>query len=367
LHTLLRVCIRYEFSMKITTGQIATIVEGTIDGDPDIIIHGPSPIEEGKPGTVSFLSNPKYEQFLYSTNASAVLVHEDFSPSMKINPSLIRVKDVGASITKLFEHFSTPTFTPHSISKEAFIHEDTSLSPDISIGMYSVIESGVEIGKGTVIHSQVFVGKDVKIGKNVILYPGVKIYHNCTIGDNTILHSNVVVGSDGFGFRITEAGQYEKIPHLGRVIIESDVEIGSNATVDRGTIGDTIIRKGVKLDNLVQIAHNAEVGENTVMAAQSGVAGSSKVGKNCVIGGQVGIIGHLKIADGTMIQGQSGVTRNVRKENTKLYGTPALSYQGYLKSYAHFKNLPDLAEQLRSLQKEIEILKKQNSDTNPEK
>jgi UDP-3-O-[3-hydroxymyristoyl] glucosamine N-acyltransferase len=352
--------------MKITTGEIATILEGTVDGDPDVMIHGPSPLEEGRPGTVSFLSNPKYEQFLYSTNASAVLVHEDFSPVMKINPSLIRVKDVGISIAKLFEHFSTREEKAHHISKDAYIDEESIISPNISIGMFSVVSKGAEIGSGTVINTQVYVGENVKIGKNVILYPGVKIYKDCIIGDNCIFHSNVVIGSDGFGFRKDDSGNYEKIPHLGKVIIESNVEIGSNSTVDRGTIGDTIIKKGVKLDNLVQIAHNAEIGENTVMAAQSGVAGSSKVGKNCVIGGQVGIIGHLKIANGTMIQGQSGVTRNIKEENTKLYGTPAISYQKYLKSYAHFRTLPDIAKQLIELQKEVDELKKNKYPKSPD-
>ncbi len=352
--------------MKITTGQIATIVEGTVDGDPDVMIHGPSPIEKGKPGTVSFLSNPKYEQFLYSTNASAVLVHEDFSPAMKINPSLIRVKDVGVSIAKLFEHFSTKKEIPHSISELSYIDKESKLDDNISIGMYSVVSKNVSIGTGSVIHSQVFIGEDVVIGKNVVLHSGVKIYRDCIIGDNCIFHSNVVIGSDGFGFVKNDKGVYEKIPHLGKVIIESDVEIGSNSTVDRGTIGDTLIEKGVKLDNLVQVAHNAEIGENTVMASQAGIAGSSKVGKNCVIGGQVGIIGHLTIADGTMIQGQSGVTRSVHKENSKLYGTPALSYQGYLKSYANFKNLPAMANQLRELQKELDLLKVK-INKNPEK
>ncbi len=351
--------------MKITTGEIATIVEGTVDGDPDVMIHGPSPIEKGKPGTVSFLSNPKYEQFLYSTNASAVLVHEDFSPLMKINPSLIRVKDVGQSIAKLFDHFSTKEVKAHHISEDAFIHEDSVIDPHISVGTYSVISKGAEIGEGTVIHSQVFIGENVKIGKNAVLFPGVKIYHDCVIGDNCILHSNVVIGSDGFGFSKDPYGNYEKIPHLGKVIVEDEVEIGSNSTVDRGTIGDTIIKKGVKLDNLVQIAHNVEIGENTVMAAQSGIAGSTKIGKNCVIGGQVGIIGHIKIADGTMIQGQSGVTKTVKEEKTKLYGSPAISYQNYLKSYAQFRSLPDIAKQIVELQKEIEKLKKNIDPQNP--
>jgi len=353
--------------MKITTGQIAAIVEGTIDGDPDVVIHGPSPIEEGRPGTVSFLSNPKYEQFLYSTNASAVLVHEDFSPMMRINPSLIRVKDVGASIAKLFEHFSTQKVSAHTISEHAMIHEGALTSQNISVGTYSIISDGAAIGAGTVIHDQVFIGEDVTVGKNVTIYPGVKIFRGCEIGDNCIIHGNAIVGSDGFGFTKGKDGSYEKIPHLGKVIIESDVEIGANTTIDRGTIGDTIIRKGVKLDNLVQIAHNVEVGEHTVMAAQSGIAGSSKVGKHCVIGGQVGIIGHLKIADGTMIQGQSGVTRNVKQENTKLYGTPALSYTNYLKSYAHFKDLAGIVDQVRTLKNEIASLKAESQKTNPEK
>ncbi|MEE9440127.1 MAG: UDP-3-O-(3-hydroxymyristoyl)glucosamine N-acyltransferase [Saprospiraceae bacterium] len=347
--------------MKITTGEIADILEGTVDGDPYVVIHGPSPIEEGIPGTVSFLSNPKYEQFLYSTNASAVLVHEDFSPVMKINPSLIRVKDVGASITKLFEHFSTKKITEHYIAHESSIHQDAMISSNITLGMYSVVSKGATVQSGTVIHSQVFIGEDVKIGKNVILYPGVKIYAGCEIGDNCILHSNVVIGCDGFGYSKDTEGKYEKIVHLGKVIIEENVEIGSNSVVDRGTIGNTVIKKGVKLDNLIQIAHNVELGENTVIAAQSGVAGSSKVGKDCVIGGQVGIIGHLKIADGVMIQGQSGVTSNIKKENSKLYGTPAINYSSYLKSYAHFKTLPDIAKQIQELRKEIEQLKRDNS------
>ena len=351
--------------MKITTGEIATIVEGTVEGDPDVMIHGPSPIDEGKPGTVSFLSNPKYEQFLYSTNASAVLVHEDFSPLMKINPSLIRVKDVGLSIAKLFEHFSTPKVQTHHISSDAYVDEGAIIAPNISVGMYSILSKGVEVGTGSIIHSHVYLGENVKIGKNVTLFPGVKIYHDCTIEDNCIIHSNVVIGSDGFGFRKDEVGNYEKIPHLGKVVIEANVEIGSNSTIDRGTIGDTVIRKGVKIDNLVQIAHNVEIGDNTVIAAQTGIAGSAKIGKNCVIGGQVGIIGHVKIADGTMIQGQSGVNRNITEENSKLYGTPALSYQNYLKSYAHFRALPDLAKEITALKKEIENIKN-NNPQNPE-
>lgn len=345
--------------MIFTAGEIATIVEGTVDGNPDIEIHGPSRIEEGVPGTITFLSNPKYEQFVYHTDASVVLVHEDFSPVMKIKPSLIRVKDVYASLAKLFEHFGAQAEVNHHISSDAHIANSAVLDGEVTVGKFAIVSEKAEIGAGTIIHSQVFVGENTKIGKNCILFPGVKIYHNVVIGDNCIIHSNAVLGSDGFGFSKGEDGRYSKIPHLGKVILENNVEIGSNTTIDRGSIGDTIIKEGVKLDNLIQIAHNVQVGENTVIAAQSGIAGSAKVGDNCVIGGQVGIVGHIKIADGTMIQGQSGVSKTVKETGTKLHGTPALEYTRYLKSYAQFRQLPEIAKVVADLQKQIEELKKQ--------
>ena len=353
--------------MKITTGEIANIVKGTVDGDPDVVIHGPSPIENGLPGTVSFLSNPKYEQFLYKSNASAVLVHEDFSPQMKINPSLIRVKDVAQSIAVLFTHFSRPKSIEHHISELAFIDNSANIENPARISEFSRIGKKSKVGKGTEICSQVFIGENVKIGKDCIFYPGVKIYDNCVIGDRAIIHANTVIGTDGFGFNKDNEGNYKKIPHLGKVVIEDDVEIGSNCVIDRGTLGDTIIKSGVKLDNLIQIAHNVELGENTVMAAQSGVAGSAKIGQNCIVGGQVGIVGHIQVANGTMIQGQSGVNRTIKEENSKLYGSPAISYTNYLRSYAKFKNLPEMAQELSNLQKELATLKELLNKTTPEK
>lgn len=348
--------------MKISAGEIANLVEGTVDGDPDVIIHGPSRIEEGQPGTISFLSNPKYEQHLYNTNASVVLVHEDFSPVMKINPSLIRVKDVTASVAKLFEHFNNRRRPAHFISTESFIDNSAILADHVTIDKFAIVEAGVNIGIGTVIHPQVYVGKDVIIGENTIIHPGVKIYHGCIIGSNCEIHANAVIGSDGFGFHKNEDQSFTKVPQIGNVIIEDDVEIGSNTVIDRATLGSTIIKKGVKLDNLIQIAHNVVIGKNTAMAAQAGVAGSTKIGERCIIGGQAGIIGHLKIADGAKIQAQSGVAGDVKNEDSKLYGYPAINYQSYLKSYAHFKSLPNLAAQVKLLKKELQLLKDQIND-----
>jgi len=345
--------------MKITAGEIANFLEGTVDGDPHVMIHGPSRIEEGQPGTISFLSNPKYEQHLYNTNASVVLVHEDFSPVMKINPSLIRVKDVAASVAKLFEHFTTRAKAPHFISDDAYIDSMASVATDVTVDRFSIVEAGAMIGSGTVIHAQVYVGRDVTIGENTILHPGVKIYHNCHIGANCEVHSNAVIGSDGFGYHKNEDGSYKKVPQIGNVIIEDDVEVGSSTVIDRATLGSTIIRQGVKLDNLIQIAHNVEVGKDTAMAAQVGVAGSTKVGERCVIGGQAGIVGHLKIADGAMIQAKSGIAGNVKKEDSKLYGYPAIEYQSYLRSFAHFKSLPDIVKEVRSLHKEVARLREE--------
>jgi len=354
--------------MKITAGEIANLVHGTVDGDPDIMIHGPSRIEEGEPGTISFLSNPKYEQHLYNTNASAVLVHEDFSPVMKINPSLIRVKDVAASVAMLFEHFTNRAKPAHFISDDCYIDEHASIASEVTVGRFAIIEAGSSIGTGSVIHPQVFIGRDVVIGENTTIHPGVRIYHGTHIGSNCEIHSNTVIGSDGFGYHKNEDQSFKKVPQIGNVIIEDDVEIGSNTVVDRATLGSTIIRQGVKLDNLIQIAHNVELGKNTAMAAQSGIAGSTKVGERCIIGGQAGIIGHLKIADGAKIQAQSGVAGSVKQEDAKLYGYPAINYQSYLKSYAHFKALPDMASDIKELKRELDRLKSElaNKDT-PEK
>lgn len=342
--------------MKITTKDICDMVQGELVGDPDVIIKGPSKIEDGKKGTISFLANPKYNTFAYSTEASALLVSKDFVPTKEIKPILIKVDNVYSSLSKLLSSFNH-VFAHTGISETAVIKEECEIPSSVSIGEYTVISKGVSIGENSLISDQVFMGEHVKIGKNAIIYPGVKIYHGCEIGDHVIIHSNAIIGSDGFGFVPNQAGRYEKIPQVGNVVIEDDVEIGANTTIDRATMGSTRLCRGVKLDNLIQIAHNVIIGENTVIAAQTGIAGSTKVGKNCQIGGQVGIAGHLTLPDGLKIQGQSGITSNNYEEGQQIYGTPAINYRDFLKSYAHYKALPDLAEEIKALKNEIEALK----------
>lgn len=342
--------------MKITAQEISNIVQGEIEGDPDVIINRPSKIEEGEEGTISFLANPKYHEYAYSTKASVLLVSKDFHPEKTIKPTLIKVENVYSSLSKLLSSFETKPENSgisalSSVSDSSIIHET------VSIGNFAVVSEGVNIGENTIISDQVFLGKNVKIGKNCLLYPGVKIYHDCEIGNDCIIHANAVIGSDGFGFATDESGEYKKIPQIGNVVIEDQVEIGSNTTIDRATMGSTMIHKGVKLDNLIQVGHNVSIGQNTVIAAQTGIAGSTKIGRNCQIGGQVGFVGHLNIPDGTRIQAQSGIASSPKEENTKLFGTPAIDYMNYVKSYAHFKQLPALIRELNTLKKEIEHLK----------
>ncbi|HHH49814.1 MAG TPA: UDP-3-O-(3-hydroxymyristoyl)glucosamine N-acyltransferase [Saprospiraceae bacterium] len=342
--------------MQITAQQISELVNGTIEGDPNVKIFGPSKIEEGKKGTISFLANNKYEAYAYTTKASALLVSNDFQASQKITATLIRVENVYASLAFLMEYFGQQIQVPKDISAQAYIHPKAKLANGVSVGAFTVIEAGAEIGEGAIIYPQVYISNGVSIGKNVILYAGVKIYHDCIIGDRSILHAGTIVGSDGFGFAPNEDGSFTKIPQLGNVIIEADVEIGANTVIDRATMGATIIKKGAKLDNLIQIAHNVEVGSNTVIAAQAGIAGSTKVGEQVRIGGQAGLVGHIHLADGTKVQAQSGVTSTIKKTNTALYGSPALSYRNYLKSYAVFRNLPDLLKRIQQLEKKLKDL-----------
>lgn len=342
--------------MQITAKQISQLVNGTIEGNPDVKINGPSKIEEGKAGTISFLANSKYEAYAYSTKASALLVSNDFQAAQAVTATLIRVENVYASLAFLMEYFGQQIQAPKEISTQAYIHPQAKLAKGISVGAFTVIEEGVELGTGCVIYPQVYIAKGVTLGENVILYSGVKIYHDCIIGDRCIIHSGTIVGSDGFGFAPNEDGSFTKIPQLGNVILEADVEIGANTVIDRATMGTTIIKKGAKLDNLIQIAHNVEVGSNTVIAAQAGIAGSTKVGEQVRIGGQAGLVGHIHLADGTKVQAQSGVTSTIKESNTALYGSPALSYRNYLKSYAVFRNLPDVLKRLQELEKKIKDL-----------
>ncbi len=343
--------------MQKTAREIAQFLGGEIEGNPDIILTRPSKIEEGVPGAITFLSNPKYEEFIYKTKASAVLVNSRFKPSAKVDATLIRVQDVYGAITKLLSAFNNNGDTERIIHPDAQIAESATIGKKVGIGMLSVVEEGAEIGDDSLIYPQVYIGKNVKIGDGAKIYPGVRIMHDCILGDNCIIHSNTIIGSDGFGFSPNENGQYSKIPQIGNVLIGDDVEIGANSVIDRATMGSTIIESGVKLDNLIQIGHNVSIGKNTVMAAQVGIAGSTKIGKNCVIGGQVGISGHLQIADSTSIAGQSGVMRSVKEKGTNLFGSPAFAYGDFLKSYVGFKKLPDVLRKIEQLEKEVRDLK----------
>lgn len=348
--------------MKITAAKLAEMINATVEGDPDVIISAPAKIEEAGPETITFLANPIYEHHLYSTRAAAVLVGLDFVPKEKIAPTLLRVADVYGTVSNLLAVYqqNEAAQTRRAVSANAAVEPTAVLGEDVRVGKFSVVEDGASIGAGTVILDQVYVGPNVRIGKNCVLYPGVRVLRDCVLGDNCILHANVVIGGDGFGFAPDPAtGAYTKVPQVGNVVIGNDVEIGAGTTVDRATMGSTVIRRGVKLDNLIQIAHNVEIGEDTVIAAQTGVAGSAKIGANCRIGGQVGIAGHTIMHPGTQVQAQSGIIANVREEGAKLGGSPHMHYPDYLRSYAVFKNLPEVVRELRKeiarLQSQLEV------------
>lgn len=344
--------------MQITAQQINDLLQGTLEGDTKTIVRRPAKIEEAQPGDICFIANSKYEHYAYTTKASVLLVSRDFQPEQPIKATLIRVDDVYSSVSLLLEKFGHQIRQHTGVDKQAFVHEKATLHDGVSVGAFSYISEGADIGKNTTIYPQVFIGKQVSVGQNVILYPGVRIYADCVIGDNTIIHSNTIIGSDGFGFAPQEDGTFKKIPQIGNVIVGRKVEIGANTVVDRATMGSTVIRDGVKLDNLIQIAHNVEIGENTVIAAQAGIAGSTKMGKNCMIGGQTGFVGHITVADGSKVQAQSGVARSLKKPNAAWHGSPAFDYAQFMRSQVVFKNLPDLAKKVNELEKMIAELKK---------
>ena len=331
--------------MNFTTGQIADQINGTVIGNRDAVITSISKIEEGSKGSLTFLANPKYTEYIYSTNASAAIVSNDFKPTEKIQITLIKVKDPYSSFTSILELFNKNQSDRKGISDLTVIDKSSKISDSAFIGSFSTVGKNSIIADNCIIENQVFIGDNVKIGEGSMIYPGVKILDDTKIGKNCIIHSSCSIGSDGFGFAPNDDGSYKKIPQTGNVIIGDNVEIGSNSTIDRATLGSTIISNGVKLDNQIQIAHNVEIGENTAIAAQSGIAGSTKIGKNCMIGGQVGIIGHLKIGDNVKIQAQAGVTSDV-ESNARITGTPAISYMNYNKSYVHFKNLPEIVKKI---------------------
>ncbi len=344
--------------MKYTAKIIAEVLEGEVIGNAEAEVTTIAKIEEAHEGALSFLANPKYESWLYSTQASIVLINQEFIPSESVKPTLIVVKDSYEAFAKLVNFYQeTRRQELVGIDPQCTIHETAKCGENIYVGAYSYISANAQIGENVKIYPQVFIGDNVVVGDNTVIYPGVKIYADCHIGNDCILHSGVIVGSDGFGFAPQEDGSFLKIQQIGNVVIEDDVEIGANTVIDRATLGSTIIRSGVKLDNLIQIAHNVEIDKNTVMASQSGVAGSTKIGKNCMIGGQVGFVGHKKVADKTNVGAQSGVSKSITKEGQNIFGSPAYELIKFHRSYSIFKSLPDIRNQIIEMQKEIEHLK----------
>jgi UDP-3-O-[3-hydroxymyristoyl] glucosamine N-acyltransferase len=336
--------------MKFTATQIAGILEGEIEGNGEVEVSKLSKIEEGTKGSLTFLANPKYTHYIYETAASITIVDKDFVPENKISTTLIKVENAYKAFSKLLEYYNQVKMNKSGIEKPVFISESSTYGDDIYIGAFAYIGENVKIGDNCKIYPNAYIGDNVVIGNNVVVFAGAKIYSESLIGNNCVIHSGVIVGADGFGFSPNEKGEYSKVPQTGNVVIEDNVDLGAGTTIDRATLGSTIIKKGVKLDNQIQIAHNVEIGENTVIAAQTGIAGSTKIGKNCLIGGQVGIVGHITIGDNVRIQAQSGIGRNV-KDNETLQGSPALNYGDFNKSYVHFKNLPKIIERFNSIEK----------------
>lgn len=342
--------------MEFSAQQIAGFLNGKVDGNPDVKVNNFAKIEEGVPGTLTFLANPKYTQFIYSTKSSIVLVNKDFVPEEPVAATLIRVENAYESLSMLLNLVEQSKPRKTGISSQANIADDASVGKDVFIGPFVTIESGAVIGDNVTIQANAVISENVKIGNGTTIHSGVNIYPGCVVGADCCLHSGVVVGSDGFGFAKTADGSYSKIPQTGNVVIEESVEIGANSTIDRATFGSTIIRKGVKIDNLVQIAHNVEIGENTVIAAQSGISGSTKVGKNCMLGGQVGVGGHIHIADGTILAAQCGVPGSIKVPGQIYQGTPNMPIRAFQKSSVIFRKLPEMQENIYELQKKIKEL-----------
>lgn len=338
--------------MKIAAEQIASVLEGEIVGNPMIEVSTLAKIEEGTAGSISFLANPKYVHHIYTTNASVVIVNKTFEPEHPITATLIKVDDAYKAFSKLLEYYNQVKLMKSGIEQPSVISEGVEYGDDLYLGSFAYIGKNVKIGNNVKIYPNTFVGDNVRIGDNTVLFAGVRVYSETVIGANCTFHAGVIIGSDGFGFAPNPDGTFNKVPQIGNVIIEDNVEIGAASTIDRATLGSTVIRKGVKLDNQIQIAHNVEIGENTVIASQTGVAGSTKIGKNCMIGGQVGIVGHLTIGDNVRIQAQSGVTKNL-ENGAAVQGSPALPHSDFLKSYSYFKNFSKIVSDIESIKKKI--------------
>lgn len=344
--------------MKFTAQQIATLIQGEIEGDANITVNGIAKIEESKEGDLCFLANAKYEDYLYETKASIALVNKDLVLKRTVKPTLIRVKDAYQAFATLLQTYQEIMASKPKVGVEpqSFVADSAQIEEGVYVGAFSYISEKVLVGQDTKIYPNCYIGENVKIGKQTLIHAGVKIYKDCIIGDGVIIHSGTVIGSDGFGFAF-ENEKFNKIPQLGNVVIENEVEVGANCTIDRATLGSTFIRKGAKLDNLIQIAHNVEIGEHTVIAAQAGVSGSTKIGNFVMIGGQAGIVGHIKIAAGTKINAQSGVSKEIVESNVSITGSPAFDYKSALKSQVVFRNLPELQKKVNELEKQLNDIK----------
>lgn len=340
--------------MKFSAHQIANFVDGEVVGDQNCSVTSISPIENAEPGTLSFLSNPRYSAYLETTKASIVITSKELVEDNNFSCTLILVKSPQDAIAHLISLHDQMNSKPHKkgVHSNAEVHQTARIDDSAFVDAFSIIEEQSSVGENTQIYGQVYIGHNVKIGANCVIYPGVKIYKDTQIGDYCIIHANSVLGSDGFGFNPDKEGVYKKIPHLGNVVLESNIEIGANCTIDRATLGSTKIKEGVKLDNQIHIAHNVEIDKHTVIAAQTGVAGSTKIGAYCMIGGQVGFVGHITVGDQVKIQAQSGVARNI-KDKSMVQGTPSIDYKNYNKSYVHFKNLEKIENRLRKVEKEL--------------
>jgi len=340
--------------MQFSASQIALLINGTVEGDPSATVDSFGKIEEAKKGQLAFLANPKYEDFLYSTEATIIIINKSQDLKKEIPATLIRVTDAYSAFAQLLSAYQEmKSQQMKGIQQPSHISSSAKLGNDVFVGAFSYIGDNVEIGDNVKIYPQVFIGDNVKIGNNCVLHPGVKMYHGCTAGKNVTIHGGTVIGSDGFGFAPQSDGTYKKVPQIGNVVIEDNVEIGSNSTIDRATIGSTVIHSGAKLDNLIQIAHNVEIGSYTVIAAQAGVSGSTKIGNKVMIGGQAGIVGHITIADGSRINAQSGVSKSIKQPNHAVTGSPAFEYAAALRSQAVSRNLPELEKRIAELEKII--------------
>jgi UDP-3-O-[3-hydroxymyristoyl] glucosamine N-acyltransferase len=339
--------------MKFTAEQIAGILDGEVVGNPNAEVYKLAKIEEGVQGSLTFLSNPKYLNYIYSTQASITIVNATFEPEQPIITTLIKVEDAYKAFSKLLEYYNQVKLMKSGIEQPSVISENVTYGDNLYLGSFCYVGKNVKIGNNVKIYPNTFIGDNATIGDNCILFAGVRIYSETEIGANCTIHSGSIIGSDGFGFAPSEDGSYTKIPQIGNVILEDNVDVGSCTTIDRATLGSTIIRKGVKLDNQIQIAHNVEIGENTVIDSQTGIAGSTKIGKNCMIGGQVGIVGHITIGDNVRIQAQSGIGKSL-KDGETVQGTPAFNYSDFSKSFVHFKNLPKIVSDLENLKKKLD-------------